>query len=347
MKPLLIALMICIASTSFGQKVPEGRVVVMKLFSQSLKGNPAGEDPLRSITIYLPPGYDQAGKKYPVIYFLHGYTGTDTSTLAFLKLDKLMDTALNANRIHPCIIVLPNSNTRYKGSFYTNSSLNGNWADFIGKDVVNFIDHNFKTIPNRNSRGIAGISMGGHGALKLSMLYPDVFGAVYAMSPAVLNWSDGNNTSSEAFENISSAKSERDLFKSFPATLMVDLARCFSPDINKPPFYADMPANYVNDDMIVDTGVVARWNVNLPTQMILGHLKALKSMNAIKLDWGRNDEGRHIPVTCIEFSKILERYGVSHFAEEYRGGHIDQLAGIDGRVYTEVLPFFDRYLQFK
>jgi len=47
----------------------------------------------------------------------------------------------------------------------------------------------------------------------------------------------------------------------------------------------------------------------------------------------------------MEFSKKLERYGVNHFAEEYLGGHADKLPGVDGRFYTEVLPFFERYLK--
>lgn len=321
-------------------------MVITQLFSTALKGNPAGENALRSVTIYLPPGYDHSHKHYPVIYLLHGYNSTDTSTLEFLHLDKLMDTAIANNHTRPCIIVMPNSNTHYKGSFYTNSALTGKWADFIARDVVGFIDQKYRTIPNRDARGIAGISMGGHGALKLAMFYPEVFSVVYAMSPAVLNWSDGINPSIEAFQELANAKTEKDLFKSYPAALMADLGRCFSPDSHKPPFYAAMPANYMNDSMIVDLDVVAKWNANLPTKMIESHLEALKSMKAIKIDWGRNDEARHIPLTCIEFSKVLERYGVDHFAEEYRGGHIDQLAGTDGRVYTEVLPFFDRYLNF-
>ncbi|MEZ2338433.1 alpha/beta hydrolase [Mucilaginibacter sp. RCC_168] len=333
--------------SSFSQKLPAGSLVVKNFIAASLKGNPAGEDPSRSITVYLPPGYYKSKRSYPVIYLLHGYTGTDTSTVEFLNLDKLMDTAIANNRIRPCIIVLPNSNTRYSGSFYTNSILNGNWANFIGKDVVNFVDNNFRTIAIRDSRGIAGISMGGHGALKLSMLYPDVYSSVYAMSPAILNWSDGMNTSIGTFEDISKAKTDAEIFKTFPTTLIVDLARCFSPDLNKPPFYADMPANYVNGNMVPDIDVIARWNANLPTQMVESHLPALKSMKAIKFDWGRNDEARHLPLTCIELTKKLERYGINHFAEEYRGGHIDQLAGTDGRFYNSVLPFFNRYLQFE
>jgi hypothetical protein len=128
---------------------------------------------------------------------------------------------------------------------------------------------------------------------------------------------------------------------------MVDLGRTYSPNLNKPPFYADMPAYYIGDSLVIDTSVVNKWTANFATNMIESHLTALKSLKAIKMDWGRNDAGRHVPVTCLEFSKKLEWYGVNHFAEEYLGGHAEHLEGTDGRIYTEILPFFDAYLSFK
>ena len=81
--------------------------------------------------------------------------------------------------------------------------------------------------------------------------------------------------------------------------------------------------------------------------MIESHLTALRSLKAIKMDWGRNDAGRHVPVTCLQFSKKLEWYGINHFAEEYLGGHAEHLEGTDGRIYTEILPFFNTYLNFQ
>lgn len=99
--------------------------------------------------------------------------------------------------------------------------------------------------------------------------------------------------------------------------------------------------------MVVNGSVVKEWEANFPINMIENHLTALKSLNALKLDWGRNDEFPHIPVTCLEFSKKLETYGVHHFAEEYVGTHGDKLGGRDGRIYTEMLPFFDTYLVFE
>jgi enterochelin esterase-like enzyme len=64
--------------------------------------------------------------------------------------------------------------------------LTGNWANYIGKDIVAYMDKSFRTINARNSRRLAGHSMGDYGALKIGMLYPEVFGAVYGLSPATI-----------------------------------------------------------------------------------------------------------------------------------------------------------------
>lgn len=324
-----------------------GTVVHVRFLASSIAGNPAGETAMRRITIYLPPGYNQTKQHYPVIYFLHGFNGEDSSTMEDLEINKLLDTAIASKHIRPMIFVLPNSLTKYGGSFYTNSSLTGKWADYIARDVVEYVDKHYRTLANRDGRGISGASMGGNGALKMGMLYPHVFSSVYATTPATLNWSDGINTNIEAFKTISQAKNDSDIFNSPGALLMVDLGRAYSPNLNKPPFYVDMPAYYIGDSLAIDTITVNKWTLNFATNMIESHLSALRSLKAIKIDWGRNDAGRHVPVTCLAFSKKLEWYGINHFAEEYLGGHAEHLDGTEGRIYTEILPFFDAHLNFE
>ncbi len=348
MKKSVVTFLLTISAVSFlSAQNLKGTVLYERFLASSIQGNPAGEDAMRRLTIYLPPGYYQSNQHYPVIYFLHGMYGEDSATMADLEINYLLDTAIAVKHIKPVIFVLPDSYTKYKGSFYTNSILTGNWADFIAKDVVDYVDAHFRTIANKTSRGIAGASMGGNGALKMGMLYPDVFSCVYAATPATLNWSDGNNTSIDAFKIISEAKTDSAIFNNYSATIMVDLGRTYSPDLNNPPFYADMPAYYIGDSLIIDTSTVRKWTEHFATNMIASHLDALRSLKAIKMDWGRNDAGRHVPVTCLEFSKKLELYGITHFAEEYLGGHAEFLNGTDGRIYTEILPFFDRYLAFE
>lgn len=344
---ILMAIMLLIAPMFCnGQNYKKGTVIRIHFKAPSIAGNQGGEEASRHLTVYLPPDYKESRQRYPVIYFLHGMVWTDSSTMLDIHFDRLLDAAIFHKEIPPVILVLPDASTTYGGSWYTNSALTGNWTDFIARDVVNYVDQHYRTIANRNSRGLSGISMGGHGALKVAMLYPKVFGAVYAMTPAVLNWSDSTNTKLKDFKMIQKARNIDDLEMSGRALVLVDLGRSFSPNLKRTPFFADMPVTYADNIEKIDSDAIKKWNTHLPTQMLDHYSEALKTLNGLKIDWGRNDLARHVPGTCLEFSKKLEKLGVKHFAEEYLGGHADRLSGMDGRVYTDLLPFFKKYLQW-
>ena len=77
-----------------------------------------GENATRAISVYLPPGYDAGDQRYPVIYFLHGFSG-DNTLLA--PIAPLLDLAIATRRIRPFIMVIPDEKTTYDGSFYSNS----------------------------------------------------------------------------------------------------------------------------------------------------------------------------------------------------------------------------------
>lgn len=331
------------------------RVETKTFLAPSIQGNKGGEEANRRLSIYLPPGYEKSKQRYPVIYFLHGFAAEDKDMMEWIGFRTLIDSAIKAGQLRPCILVLPNSMTQYFGSFYTNSSVAGNWADFIGKDVVDYMDKNYRTIAHRNSRGLAGHSMGGNGALKIAMLFADKFSAVYAMSPGALHFSDEFSLTNSAFKRVTQQKSMDSLrnaapyydFEKFPFFEMIyaSLCRMYSPNVNEPLLQADQPINYVNKKMVVNAEVLKKWEANFPINMIEDHITDLKSLSALKIDWGRNEEFKHIPRTNMEFSKKLEGLGIKHFAEEYIGDHGNMLHGFEGRVFTELLPFFEKYLK--
>ncbi len=333
------------------------KVETKKFIAPSIQNNKGGEDANRNLTIYLPPGYAKSKDRYPVIYFLHGFAVQDNEMMEWIGFRNLMDSAIKAGYLRPSILVLPNSMTKYFGSFYTNSSVAGNWADFIGKDVVDYIDKNYRTITHRNSRGLAGHSMGGTGALKMAMLFADQFSAVYAMSPGGLHFSDDFRLSHPAFKRVSEQKNMDSLrnavpyydFEKFPFYEMLysSMARMYSPNVNEKLLQADQPIKYINGKMVVNADVLKKWEANFPINMIDDHIPALKSLTALKIDWGRNEDFKHIPRTNMELSKKLEAFGIKHFAEEYIGDHVNMLDGFEGRIFTEVFPFFNTYLQFK
>lgn len=146
MKNIFLAILLLMVVTSYSQTSKEGKVVVQKILASSIQNNKGGEDPFRQVSIYLPPGYDESSQRYPTIYFLHGFAVDDSLMFLYTGLKELMDKAICSGKIHPMILVLPNSDNLFKGSFYTNSTLTGKWADFIGKDVVAYVDKKFRTI---------------------------------------------------------------------------------------------------------------------------------------------------------------------------------------------------------
>jgi enterochelin esterase-like enzyme len=325
------------------------KIIKDSLYSKSLE-NPGGENPTRSVTIYLPPGYDEnTDKRYPVVYYLHGFTMSDQINLRNFETEKKLEFGFEKNKIRPFILVVSDQHTLYKGSFYTNSSLTGNWADFTAKDLVNYMDNNYRTIPERDSRGICGWSMGGRGTIKMGMEYPDVFSAAYALSPSVLtlcvDWT-ANNPGFKAIPNLKSrdALIESDMFDAFAN---IAFGRAVSPNPDNPPFYTDMPFTWEGDSLIRNYDALKKWYENMPYDMLDFYAENFSKLKAFKIDWGKHDQWPHIPVAGRMFSEKLEALGIEHYAEEYIGNHWNKIWSYDGRMVNSVLPFFNANLKFQ
>ncbi|HEY5913241.1 MAG TPA: alpha/beta hydrolase-fold protein, partial [Verrucomicrobiae bacterium] len=129
--------------------------------------------------IYLPPGYADAGntRHYPVVYWLHG-RGCSESNDQFPA--QTVDAAIRSNAIPAIIFVYVSGGGM---SFYSDSA-DGQWLaeTTIIKELIPYIDATYRTIPNRGGRAIQGMSMGGFGAMKLALKYPDLFSSVVAFA---------------------------------------------------------------------------------------------------------------------------------------------------------------------
>src|SRR5579884_843450 len=175
-------------SGTTGGTEKKGTVEHIKVHGRSLEGNLEGDSPDRDVFVYLPPSY--AAKKtqrYPVVYLLHGYGLTGERWVTFIGLPDLADKDINAGAAKEMILVSPDAFTKYDGSMYSSSPTTGDWETFIAEDLVSYVDSHYRTIPNRMSRGLAGHSMGGYGAIRIGMKRPDVFAALYIMSACCLD----------------------------------------------------------------------------------------------------------------------------------------------------------------
>ena len=339
-KSLLLLLAILILKESIGQ-INSGKVVSFFINAKTLQ-NTGGENQKRKVSVYLPPNYDQSKKHFPVIYYLHGFMGTDSISV---NMKAILDRGISQQKIRPYILVIASQYTLFEGSFYSNSTLIGNWSDFTAKELVEYMDKNFKTIANRESRGIGGHSMGGYGAIKIGMLYSDVFSSVYALSPGLLAFVKEFGPNSDSYKELGRIKTHDELKRTYYPKVLVAVARAWSPNSSKPPFYCDLPFTYKGDSLQIDNAVLEKWNQNMPGYMVDKYADNLRKLKAIKLDWGRNDAAR-FPVQCSMFSQKLENLGIEHFAEEYIGNHVNKIWTNDGRVLNDFLPFFNEYLVF-
>jgi len=337
---ILFALWLIAVNHSNGQAVT-GKVQSFYINAKSLQ-NTGGENPNRKVSVYLPPGYEGGRERYPVIYYLHGFTGKDS---IFNSMKNILDEGIRSKKIRPFILVQADQFTLFEGSFYSNSSLTGNWEDFTAKELVAHIDKNYRTLARRESRGIGGHSMGGYGAFKIAMLHPEVFSSVYALSPGLLafvkEFGPGNS-----YREAQSIKTHDELNKTYYPKVLVAVARAWSPNPNKPPFYCDLPFSYEGDKMIVNQTILEKWEANMPVYMVDKYADNLHKLRAIKMDWGRNDAAR-FPIQIGMLSQRLENLGITHFAEEYIGDHNNKIWARDGRVLNDLLPFFNDYLAFE
>ena len=178
---IAFALCFLVSASSFAANL--GTLVDRKIHSDNLTHNLIGVDPTRNLTIYLPPGYNTSTQLYPVIYFLPNPFGGHRNIFDQHHAAELFDRAIAANQIGKFILVSVDMRTPLGSTWYVNSPVTGNWQDFYIRELVPYIDANFRTLATRNSRGLLGDYIGGYGALRFGMAYANIFSVVYAMHP--------------------------------------------------------------------------------------------------------------------------------------------------------------------
>ncbi|MCD9854294.1 esterase family protein [Epilithonimonas sp. JDS] len=330
----------------FSQNIRKGTVVTTHIKAETLK-NIAGENPERRVTIYLPPDYEKSNKRYPVIYYLHGFFWSDSLLVSNDKIHQIFDRAIGLGKIKPVIVVMPDESTTYKGSFYANSKTAGNWSDFTSIELPNFIDQNYRTIAKKESRGIAGHSMGGNGALRNAFLHPEIFSSVYALSPGILDAQYFAMNEIGLYKNLKDIKEPKDLSKPENArtNIIFAVARAYNAT-DKAPFYAAFPFFFEDDSLKINPEVSKALKDNSTSELIFSQFENIKKLKAIKFDWGRNDELAHIPPSCKSLSRNMEMLKIKHEAEEYIGTHGSEVSKENGRIENEMLPFFNKNLEF-
>jgi enterochelin esterase-like enzyme len=315
--------------------VPENITVeAVQVPGPSLEGNLEGNATTREAMVVLPPSYaTDPNRRFPVVYYLHGFAISGRDFYDFMQVPTAV--ATNAAAGNEFIVVVPDTLTKMGGSMYSSSVTTGDFRQFVAKDLVEYIDSNYRTIATREGRGLAGHSMGGYGTWVVGMNYPEVFDSIWAQSACCV---------SPRTETVESAKA----MAAVPIETVDDAgfgmraglasAVAWAPNPKNPPYFVDFP---IAEDGTIDPLVIAKWANNSPLAMLAGHVGALKSFDAIGADVGDKD-GLVTDDTLIH--KELEKFGIAHEWAIYEGDHVNK---IGERFASVVLPFFAEHLDMQ
>ncbi len=155
-----------------------------RLVQGSVKSEILGVE--KPYAVYLPEGYDNSGKSYPVLYLLHGATDTFKAWPERGDMVRITDETLAAGGVQDLIVVMPDAS----GKGEKNAGLDmgyfnmkgWSYEDFFFNEFLPHIDKTYRTIASKEGRAIAGLSMGGGGATVYAQHHPEYFAASYSTS---------------------------------------------------------------------------------------------------------------------------------------------------------------------
>ncbi|MGA2364760.1 MAG: alpha/beta hydrolase-fold protein [Steroidobacteraceae bacterium] len=357
----------------------EGRVIVLEHVSELLKGNPLGDPHVRQLAVWVPPQYDAArsrARRFPMLMDMVGFTGSGLSHIAWRNFSENVPERaarlVHEGRMAPAIIVFPDCFTALGGNQYVNSSAVGPYADYLIREIIPFVDGEFRTRASREHRGCFGKSSGGYGAIIHGMKYASTWGAIADHSGDAyfdyVYWCDWPNTLNELakFRSRPRKSSHYDVLKmqrgadrglddgrvarflaalwkkpklsSAEAHALMNLcmAATYDPDPKAPGGFR-LPFNLETGEVIPERWKV--WQKHDPIRLVDRYRKNLRLLRGIYLDCGSRDQ-YHIHYGMRILSKRLQSAGVEHRYEEFDDDHSD----IDYRMNVS-LPFLTRALR--
>ncbi|HLN55458.1 MAG TPA: alpha/beta hydrolase-fold protein [Bacteroidales bacterium] len=193
--------------------VPHGNVTKVWYHSSVL-----GFD--RRMYVYTPAGYEAGTQKYPVFYLLHGAGGDEDAWTNMGRAAQIMDNLIAQGKAKPMIVVMTNGNANQAGAqneipaipatgeqgMAAYQRYAGKFEEHLVKDVVPFIEKNYRTLTGRDNRAIAGLSMGGGHTQTITNNNPGMFGYIGVYSMGIMNMGQQNPADAERLEKERIAK---------------------------------------------------------------------------------------------------------------------------------------------
>jgi len=302
--------------------------------SAALRDNALGDPSSRPLAVYTPPGYDAEGsRRYPVLYCLHGYTGDVAALVAARPWEtnvvQWIDRLVAEERMPPAILAVVDGFTRLGGSQYLDSIHNGDYATYVLRDVVGYVDARYRTLAREGGRAVLGKSSGGFGSLHLCMAYPGTFAAFashsgdtyfryaqlhgFPVAQRVLEQFDG---SIEAFVLDFERRPKR-AHHLYSTMEMIGYASAYSPRARER-WAIDLPWDQRTGEIRDD--VFARWLAYDPCERVEKSRDALTRLRLRYLDCGRKDEYA-LDVGARVFAQRARDLGLEVRHEEFDDDH--------------------------
>ena len=315
--------------------LPSGRLEVLAIDSAALATNPLGDPARRAVPVWLPPSYDrEPARRYPVVYWLAGFTGTGATlfqgtpwqpSLA-ARLSRLMTTG----QMGEVIVVAPDCFTRFGGSQYLDSSASGLYETHLCRELIPAVDARFRTRADREARGIGGKSSGGFGALVLAMRHPELFAAVashagdayfeLSMTPdipkafRVLRKHGGIDGFLRHFDGAAAKRSE-----DIATIMMLAVSAAYAPEPTAPHGFA-LPFDLETGELV--DAVWKRFKAWDPVELIAAHVEALRAMRLVYLDAGTRDEYA-LDLGARVMAARMRAHGIAVEHHEFDDGHMN------------------------
>ncbi|MBX7116142.1 MAG: alpha/beta hydrolase [Myxococcaceae bacterium] len=315
----------------------KGSIEIFQVPSACLEGNVLSDPSKRATPVYLPPGYAENTKeRYPVVYFLHGFTGSGLSWLnssPFTKnVPERVDALVASGAIPPCIGIFVDGWTSLGGSQWINSEGIGRYREYVAKDLVKWADKNLRTVPKAAARALVGKSSGGYGAWVISRYHHDVFSHVGVHSgDAAFEYCYLHELPQAAGPLLKAGGVEawfHDFRLRAAATKMrgddhvvinmIAMSAAYSPKRGEP-LNLELPVELVTGRLKIE--VWNRWLVHDPVRFIPKHLDLYRKLKSIFIDCGTRDEF-NLRWGARIIAEELKAGGVDFLHEEFEDGHM-------------------------
>jgi enterochelin esterase-like enzyme len=314
----------------------QGQIVSHRFESEVLKSNPLNDPYVRDVLVYLPPGYSTtASKGYTSVIYLPAFGSFGKAVLNIDPFSETLEARMNRliseKKCNPMILVLVDCFTKFGGSQYINSTATGMYEDYITNEIVGFVDNKY----NISHHAVMGHSSGGYGALVLGMRHPDIFQAIADHSgdsafeycylpdfPKALEayrrsggyYSDPRKWFVDFWQKPNKYEDRNDM----TALNILAMAAHYSPNPKSPHLGCDFPFDLETGEINQD--VWNRWTACDPTRMVAKYQSDLRKLKLVYIDCGSKDEF-NINLGCRILHSKLQEMGISHFYEEFEGGH--------------------------